>query len=327
MQASGRTDSRDLRRRLPAALVRVAIQVIAKLPLDASIALVASIASLYARLGGPRIDDARINLEIAFPEWSPQRRHEVLTLSLANLGRGLAETCHLHGRARAQLLERVEIEGLEHLEAAQRSSESGGVLVVAAHFGSWELCAAAIAHRGVPVSVVQHERQNPYLERIVTGWRQDAGLETLKLGRAGLSLMRALRRGRVVALLMDQNARRNEGVFAPFFSLDACTRAGPIRVAMKQGTPILPIFFFREGMRHVARFGSALEIEPSSDASDAALIRNVARMNASIEAAIRSAPDHWIWSHRRWKTRPQDDPTSPYPKRRSLLRSLRHRLR
>ena len=50
-------------------------------------------------------------------------------------------------------------------------SDSGGVLAVAAHFGSWELCAAAIAHSGIPVSVVQHGRDNPYLERIVSGWR------------------------------------------------------------------------------------------------------------------------------------------------------------
>jgi KDO2-lipid IV(A) lauroyltransferase len=108
---------------------------------------------------------------------------------------------------------------------------------------------------------------------------------------------------------LDQNASRREGVFVPFFGRLACTRDGPARVAMKTGTPVLPVFIERIGdtMRHRVRAEPPLELVPEGADRDAALVENVARMTAAIEAAIRNAPDQWIWTHRRWKTRPKPE--------------------
>ena len=131
-----------------------------------------------------------------------------------------------------------------------------------------------------------------------------------------------------VALLMDQNANREEGVFAPFFSHLASTRSGPVQLAMTRGTPLVPVFFFRVGKSgdHVARIRAPLILESAQEDPDKALVRNVERINATIEAAIREAPEQWIWSHRRFKTQPPG--VQPiYPSRRSPLRVLRHRLR
>jgi KDO2-lipid IV(A) lauroyltransferase len=287
------------------------------LPPPLSLAFGAAVGRLYVALHGPRTRDALVNLAIALPECPEQERRRVQRESFANLGRGLAEVCLMQGRYRDRVLDGVAIEGLDHLEAARARSASGGALVVTAHFGSWELGAAAVARQGIPVTVVHHGFESARVADMVKAWREEAGLETLELGSSARGILDALKRGRLVAFLMDQNAKPGEGVFAPFFGELACTRSGPVRIAMKQGLPLLPIFFHRapSGSGHVARFEAPIEMDASALDSDEALRGNVARMNAAIEARVRAAPEHWIWSHRRWKTRPEGDARRLYPSR------------
>jgi len=312
---------RRRRRTLGYPLARIAIGSLRRLPPGAALAAGAAAGRSWFAARGPRVREARINLAIAFPDLDPAERDAILRESLENLGRSAAEVALLHGRARDVLLASVDVEGEEHLEAARRASPDGGVLALSAHFGSWELGAAALAARGHPLTSVQRERSDPRLARLVEGWREDSGQEVIALGRAGLAAVRALRRGRALAVLLDQNARRDEGVFAPFFGVDACTRSAPARLAMRTGVPVLPVFFHRRpgGGGHVARIAAALEIEapgrdsPASACAEA-LVRNVARMNRAIEKAVRSDPAQWAWVHRRFRTRPPGAPRI-YPSR------------
>jgi KDO2-lipid IV(A) lauroyltransferase len=309
-----------LRHRLQYSLLLALRECFRHLSPGVAIALGGVIGRLYARLGGPRTGDALVNLRIAFPNWSRGERRGVLEACFANMGRSLAEVCLLQGRHREALLESVRIEGLEHYQAARAASTTGGVIVVTAHFGSWELCGAAIAHQGFPLSVVHHDLGNPYVEALVTSWRRSSGIGELVVGRAALGVLRALRRGRIVAMLLDQNAHPGEAVFAPFFSELASTRAAPAAMAMKRGFSVLPVFIFREGesWRHVVRIYPPIEMDRGSDdelEDQAALVRNVTRMNGAIESAIRGAPDHWMWPHRRWKTRPEGQSRHLYQRR------------
>jgi KDO2-lipid IV(A) lauroyltransferase len=312
--------SAELRYRLQYSLLLVLRESFRHLSPRVAVTLGGVIGRIYACLGGPRTGDAVVNLRIAFPEWSDRERRRVLEACFANMGRSIAEACLLQGRHREALLEGVRIDGLENYRVAKEASATGGVVVVTAHFGSWELCGAAIAHRGFPLCVVHHDLGNPYVEALVTSGRRSSGLEELVVGGAALGVLRALRRGRIVAMLLDQNAHPSEGVFAPFFSELASTRAAPAAMAMKRGFSVLPVFIFREGEseRHVVRIYPSIEMESGSDdqlEDRAALERNVTRMNGAIEAAIRGAPDHWMWPHRRWKTRPEGDGRRLYRRR------------
>lgn len=305
--------------------------------MDAVLALGAAFGRLWVRVGGPRTRRVREQLTRAFPErdraWVARCGEDVFV----HLGRGLAELILLRGRHRSALLQRVELEGLEHLEAARRASATGGVLVMTGHLGNWELAAAKAASLGLPISVVYRGLRSPALDEAlrglrgggaagpggaeVGGGRPGEDFEQLQMGRAGLAVLRALRRGRFVLVLLDQNARRHEGVFVPFFGRPASTRFGPARIAGQLGVPVLPAFVRRlpDGRHHLIRFEPALEIEADSAAGDAGrddgsheseiLRRNVGRMTAAIETRIRETPEQWIWTHRRWRTRPRDEPS------------------
>jgi KDO2-lipid IV(A) lauroyltransferase len=314
-----------------ASFARAVIAATRDLEPDRALRLGAALGRSWVRAGGPRVDVARTNLELCFPEHDAGWRREVAVASFENLGRCLAEVVLLHGRHRDALLERVRLEGAEHIEAARARSEHGGAFVLTAHFGSWELGGAMLSSRGLPITSVHRARGDEQLDELVASWRQDSGQEVVALGMAGVGALRALRRGRLVMMLIDQNARRDEGVFAPFFDIPASTRSGPARLAARLGVPVLPAFMHRLGAsgEHVARFHRPLELLPEPQDDDSAakvLAHNVETMNRAVENAVRADPAQWMWAHRRFRTRPPGEPRL-YPDRRGVWRRLRHAVR
>lgn len=302
-----------------------------RVPLERAVGFGARLGRAYARLGGPRTSDARINLRIAYPALSDVARERMLVETYENFGRMVMETASLPRFSREDLLAIADTEGFEHLERAMKASPDGGAIVLTAHFGSFELFAAIMAARGIPLSIVHRTANNPELDRLITGWREAAGIQVIRRGTAARAVLRALRSGRVVVMPLDQDTRKEEGVFVPFFGRLASTRDGPARLAMRTGCPVVPAFMFRLGAtaRHRIRILPALELIPEGPdraGTDASAAENVVRMTQAIEAAVREAPTQWIWSHRRWKTQPKGTPR-PYGRKADRpLRRLRKRL-
>lgn len=301
------------RQRSAARLAGSMLLVLRVLSEKSALALGAALGRSWVRLSGPRTADARVNLRIAFPAWSEARRELVLLRSMENMGRNLAEFARIGTWSDAELRRRVRVEGMEHAEAASAASPNGAVLVLTAHFGSWELLAAAAAAHGMPISAVQRPRDNPLLEDLVSRVRAQGGAEFMARGNAARPALRALRSGRYLAILYDRNARPGEGVFVPFFGRLASAVDGPPRLALRTGVAVLPAFIHREsdGIHHVCRFLPPLFASPEACAGGDAVAECAKRWTRIIEEQVRSAPEQWDWSHRRWKTQPQGEP-APY---------------
>jgi len=301
------------RERLRAAAAARALDLLERMSEERALALGAGLGRAWARLGGPRTQVARVNLRIAFPGWSEAQREAVLVRALENIGRSFVEFARLARIGPAGLRERVRFEGLEHYQAARRASPHGGLIALTGHFGSWELLVAAAVAYGLPVVPVHRARDSALLDVLIQRYREAGGGEFLPRGAAAFSVLRALRKGRTVAVAYDLDCPREEGVFVPFFGRLACTRDGPVRLAMSTGALVVPVFLHRQpdGRTHVARLYPALELVPEGNDLDAAIRENARRMTAVIEAEIVRAPDHWNWIHRRWKTQPPGEPKPP----------------
>ncbi len=196
----------------------------------------------------------------------------------------------------------VELEGTEHLRAALDAGR--GVLVVSGHLGNWEVMGAAGMGVGVhPVSVYR-PLDNPLLDAWVRSLRGSEGSDVVEKHGAVRGLLKALRAGRCVALLIDQDAR-GHGVFAPFFGTPASTIPTPAELALRTGAAIIPGFALRTGpgFRYRTWFEPALEVRADAE-HDAEVLRVTAELNRRLERAVRRAPEQWLWLHRRWKTRP-----------------------
>lgn len=287
-----------------------------RLSIESALALAAGIGRLWVFVGAARTRRVREALATALPSLPPRELAELSREVFVHLAQGLVELLLLRGRQRAALLARVDVSGLEHLAAASRATASGGIVVVSAHLGNWELGCAKLASLGIALSVVYRGPRSSrpsVLDEVLYDLRGRAGceaggvrVEQIPMGHAGLPGVRALDAGRKLLVLLDQNAGREEGVFVEFFGRPACTRSGPIALAALRGVPVVPAFIRREagGRRHQLEFQPALDLEPGARSDPKALERNVQRVTQVIEQAVRREPGQWIWTHRRWRTRP-----------------------
>lgn len=284
------------------------------LPRDTAMRLAAGTGRWLARVSGPRTDVALQNLRIAFPEWGERQRLVVLEAAFENIGRSFVDFAHLGRLDAAGLRELAEIDGWDHFERAREASPSGGVMCLTAHYGSWELLVAIMAAYDIGISLIHRSRDNPLVDQVMSRLREEMQVELLPLGSAARGALRALRAGRVVAVTFDQNSPRVEGVFVPFFGRLACTRSAPARLAMRTGATVLPVFAERvgNGDRHRVRILPHIPLVPDGGDREAAVLENVARMAAAVEAAIRRSPEQWTWTHRRWRTQPRGEPRA-YP--------------
>jgi Kdo2-lipid IVA lauroyltransferase/acyltransferase len=283
--------------------------------IDRFVARGACVGRLWVRCGLPRTYRVRDQLAAAFPELSNAGRSAWTSGVFEHFGRSLAELILLRGRHRQDLLERVEIEGLEHLLAAETSSATGGVLIVSAHYGNWELAGVKLATRGIPISAVFRGLSQRVLDEALWTIRSGEGFpavdyEQIRMGNAGIGVVRALKRGRKVLVLLDQNAGREAGLFVPFFGRPARVRTGPLRLASRCDVPILPAFMRRDpkGSGHLLRIHPPLLPEKAAEgeADDEPFRVSARELTSLIEAEIRQDPTQWIWTHRRWRTQPDE---------------------
>ena len=247
------------------------------------------------------------NLAMAFPEKSMTERQVILRNEYRHLGWLLAEFCQMPRYTAENTRGFLGYEGLEHFLAAEQRGK--GVLIVTGHLGAWELSSFYHSLMGHPMSMVIRRLDNARVDGLVNRIRCMHGNQVLHKDDFARGLLAAMREGRSVGILMDTNMTPPQGVFVPFFRIQACTASGLARVALKTDATVLPGFLLwhEQTQQYVLTFGKPIELLRSGD-SEADVLATTAQCTAAIESYIRAYPEQWLWVHRRWKTRPVGEP-------------------
>lgn len=245
---------------------------------------------------------ARESLHIAFgQEKTDEEIEEIIRRCFANFGQGMVEMIYFNEHL--SLMDKyVAFEGKENLDAALAKGK--GVMAVTAHFGNFPLLMMYMARQGYPCSVLMRNTRDPKIDEFLLQKRTEAGLKTifaLPRKAAVMNTLKALRNNEIVFILMDQNFGSEGGVFVDFFGQKAATAPGPIVLAMRAQSPVVPIFIRRENDINKIKVEPEMEIEKRDD-YDAMVLANVAKITKVIESYIRRYPYEWGWMHRRWKT-------------------------
>ncbi len=244
------------------------------------------------------------NITLIHPDWDAGRRHRFGRGVLRWLGRNGFDFVRLRGYSEEDLKHLVRIEGLDHLRAAQQPGV--GVICLSAHLGCWELMPARLRAEGFDVAVVYRRLRSRELHAYVTARRARHGIETLDRDTDGRRILRALQRGAVLGVLIDQRTRV-DSVRVPFLGRPAWTPTGPVRLAMRSGAPVITaVAAMMPDGTHLLRIGPRIVLEPPEEGAScerAAQIieRNTARCNEALGEALRPWQDQWVWFHPRWR--------------------------
>jgi KDO2-lipid IV(A) lauroyltransferase len=248
------------------------------------------------------------NLALAFPEKSPAERERILKGVYFSLGRLLAEIPKFPDYT-LENVDRIAVyDGLENYLAARDRGK--GVLFMTAHLGGWEIGSFVHSLHGHWLNIVGRDLDNPLLNRWVKQMRELHGNKTHDKDEYARGLLMAMKRGETVGALMDTNMTPPQGVFVNYFGVPACTAVGIARVAMRTGAAVVPAFTLwdKEQGKYRIRFEPAIPTVSTGDAETDA-IANTQNYTAAIEKIVRAHPDQWLWVHRRWKTRPEGEPS------------------
>jgi KDO2-lipid IV(A) lauroyltransferase len=286
--------------------VRLLVGAVGALPRPVARAVGAAIGGVcWSLLGGLRKTGLR-NLALALPEKSVEERDRILRKLYTMLGWQIAEFCKMRGYTLEEASRFVRYDGLENYLAAR--DKGRGVLVLTGHLGAWELSSFYHSLRGYPMSLVIRRLDNARVDAFVNGIRCLHGNRVIHKDDFARGLLTAMHAGETVGILMDTNMTPPQGVFVPFFGVDACTATAMARVALRTNAAVLPGFLLWEEseQKYVLRFGEELELTRTGD-TQADILANTALFAATTEAYIRRYPEQWLWVHRRWKTRPEDE--------------------
>lgn len=239
------------------------------------------------------IDNLKRSLEI-----DEQAARKVAKKSVTRFGDMFLEVLCVPKYNPDNVSEYVELTGAENL--AKALAYGRGAVLATAHTGNWELLGASLAMHGFPLVAVVQKQTNAAMDRFINEYRTMAGMHvTYKTGV--LEMVRLLGQGKIIGLLMDQDAHE-EGVFVDFFGRKASTPQGVAALARMKNAPIVPAFITQKpDGTHQAIIGEPVWVQKTKE-RDRDVHSTTQQLTTIIENHIRLYPHEWFWLHNRWKT-------------------------
>jgi KDO2-lipid IV(A) lauroyltransferase len=230
---------------------------------------------------------------------------------LARLAVEISRLGTLNSRNISSLVRYDEVLGLDNYLHARNKGR--GVLFLTGHFSSWELLPYAHALHGHPLSFVVRPLDNHILEAFLDKIRCGSGNQTLPKRNSTRSILEVLARGESIGILIDQNVLPTEGGFVPFFGKLAATTTGLARLAMKTKAPVIPgrLQWRTAEKRYRMIFWPEIALVRTGN-REQDVLTNTHLFNQALEEMIRLEPESWLWGHKRWNSRPPEDPENPY---------------
>ena len=240
------------------------------------------------------------NLGIAFPESHRMVREAMARAMFKTLGANAFDFLQLKGASPERLGELVtEVHGLQRLEEAM--GRGRGLIAITGHIGCWELMPAYFVSRGYPTTVVARRMRSSRLDDKLNEIRASLGVKTLDRDSSPRSMLKVLRSGEALGVLIDQHTRVS-GAYVPFFNRPAYTPIGVAKLACLTGAPILPMAIFANRMgTYEVHILDPIDAPAEGRRRDEVIHELTAQCSRAIEQLIRIDPKQWVWFHHRWR--------------------------
>lgn len=242
------------------------------------------------------------NLKSAFPEKDTKEIERIAKDVFSNLFKNAVEWVNVYKLNKKNIDQWVRTECFEKIDRAL--SKGKGAIMLASHFGNWELIHITFLLKGYPGTAIVRRIYFDKYDKLINKMRSSKGVGVIYRDESPKRLLRILKGNGLIGILADQDMDSVDGVFVDFFGKPAYTPKAPVAFALASGAPLIPCFTIREGKTHRLIIEDPIEIVEKSD-RDETIRFNTQKWSNVIESYIRRYPDHWVWMHRRWKTKPE----------------------
>jgi lauroyl/myristoyl acyltransferase len=233
---------------------------------------------------------ARRNMTRILPHANPAGIEQVVAALFRNFACVFVDLLSINRRAGwVQQRYVCQVYGGERLQELLAARQ--GFVAATAHMGNWELAGRLLASHGRPVHVLVAPEQHAAVQQLLRGRTAPPGLHFVVNAEVGvfMQLLRALRRGDIVAVQADRAMGHRGDVALPFFDAPAYFPGGPFVLAAAAQVPVLPCFCM---MRPDDRYDIVVDQAiPVSRGGEEAALR---RMVGVLERYIAMAPDQWF---------------------------------
>ncbi len=272
---------------------------------DTTISVISErVGSLWYSIDRKHRSIAHTNIGYAFPEMSIDERTRIVKESYKNIITTFMTFPRIGKFNISNTQELFEFQCTEYYEQAKARGK--GVFLLTSHLGNWEFAAAAHSIKNNGLVAVAKDIHNPYIDKYIKALRTSSGIEVVRPRNAVFRLMRALKQGKTIAMLLDQNTLKHEAVFVNFFGRPAATQYAMALMAIKTGAAVVPGYVIKNPVRkgYIIRYEKPI-IPTDEKNREQALIKWTQYFTDVIERHIKSMPAQWFWVHNRFKTRPE----------------------
>ena len=276
-------------------------KLIAHLPLPFLLLLgrIAGRASYYIAKNRRKI--IQRNIELCFPELDQKAQKKLIKENFLSMGMAIFEVIIAWYMPRKQLEKHLVYEGLDNLEAYEKSGK--GALLLTLHMTPLELGGRAISFK-TKVRGMYRPHENAYYEHVqYQGRYEQSGLEPITRDETR-RMIKLLREGDLIWYAPDQNYGSTDHVFVPFFGVNTLTITATSTLCRVGRAAALPYYVTRKKNKYHIKIMPMLDDFPTKD-----LEADTRRINQMFESWILTAPEQYLWAHRRFKTRPKGEPS------------------
>ena len=240
------------------------------------------------------------NLEVCFPDMQEKEKKSIGIHSYQNLLHGIAGFIKREGQSKEEILKNIHFENREILDDLLKQEKK--VILVTAHFGTWEILPSAIALGfDIPLSTVGRELDSKLMQKYLKVGREQAGVELINKRGALKGMIKAMGKGRILGLLVDQSLSKSLSVDVDFFGKRVTHTPSVSILARKFDAQIVPIYITSDDFRHhTVTCYPPIMIDKNVDKEED--IKRLNQAQASIlESVIKNHTSEWFWSHKRFK--------------------------
>lgn len=278
------------------------VTALSSLPRSVSWIVGGALGWLFSLFPSPARRIASRNIELCFPHLRERDRRRLVRRHFLMCGVAVLSVGASWSAPRWRIRSLVRTRGQRHLDQALASGRS--VILLAPHFIALDIGGVRVSLDRAIVTMYRKSK-NPLLDYL-SRRRARFGVVLVEREASLRPLIRRIREGQPFYYLPDQDMGERTSVFVPFFGIPAATVTALSRIARLTGAAVVPCItrILPGGLGYEVRYIPPLANFPTADPE-----ADARRMNLEIEAWIREMPEQYMWAYRRFKTRPNGEPS------------------